>query len=127
MKILGVHPGPLMYTKIFLRLEPLGLELVAAAAREAGHEVQLIDLQVENHKAFFRLIGSWRPDIVEPGGDLRLSRFVATGDVRLHLRVEIMLFERDDLRSCRHDFPRWQPRIGCIRREPPLSWRSASG
>src|SRR3954469_25940103 len=64
MKILGAHPGPLMYTKIFLRLEPLGLELVAAAAREAGHEVQLIDLQVENHKAFFRLIGSWRPDIV---------------------------------------------------------------
>jgi len=31
MKVLGVHPGPLMYTKIFLRLEPLGLELVAAA------------------------------------------------------------------------------------------------
>ena len=33
MKVLGVHPGPLMYTKIFLRLEPLGLELVAAAVR----------------------------------------------------------------------------------------------
>jgi hopanoid C-3 methylase HpnR len=64
MKILGVHPGPLMYTKIFLRLEPLGLELVAAAAREAGHEVRLIDLQVENHTAFFRLIGSWRPDVI---------------------------------------------------------------
>ena len=46
MKILGVHPGGLMYTKIFLRLEPLGLELVAAAARAAGHEVRLIDLQV---------------------------------------------------------------------------------
>ena len=45
-----------MYTKIFLRLEPLGLELVAAAARQAGHEVQLIDLQVESHTAFFRLI-----------------------------------------------------------------------
>jgi hopanoid C-3 methylase len=37
MKVLAVHPGPLMYTKIFLRLEPLGLELVAAAARLAGH------------------------------------------------------------------------------------------
>ena len=37
MKVLAVHPGPLMYTKIFLRLEPLGLELVAAggAARRA--------------------------------------------------------------------------------------------
>ncbi|HKS89536.1 MAG TPA: hopanoid C-3 methylase HpnR [Stellaceae bacterium] len=64
MKILGVHPGPLMYTKIFLRLEPLGLELVAAAARSAGHEVRLIDLQVESHHAFFRLLGEWRPQVI---------------------------------------------------------------
>ncbi len=64
MKILGVHPGPLMYTKIFLRLEPLGLELVAAAARAAGHEVRLIDLQVESHRAFFRLVGQWRPQVI---------------------------------------------------------------
>ncbi len=27
MKVLAVHPGPLMYTKIYLRLEPLGLPL----------------------------------------------------------------------------------------------------
>src|SRR6059058_5122425 len=64
MRVLAVHPGPLMYTKIFLRLEPLGLELVAAAARAAGHEVMLIDLQVENHGAFFRLIEAWRPDVI---------------------------------------------------------------
>ena len=64
MKILGVHPGPLMYTKIFLRLEPLGLELVAAAAQQAGHAVRLIDLQVESHRAFFRLVGQWRPDVI---------------------------------------------------------------
>src|SRR2546428_7285424 len=64
MRVLAVHPGPLMYTKIFLRLEPLGLELVAAAARQAGHEVQLIDLQVESHPAFFRLIDAWRPDVI---------------------------------------------------------------
>ena len=44
MRVLAVHPGPLMYTKIFLRLEPLGLELVAAAARQCGHEIKLIDL-----------------------------------------------------------------------------------
>ena len=55
MKVLCVHPGPLMYTKIFLRLEPLGLELVAAAVRAAGHEVRLIDLQVESHRAFLDL------------------------------------------------------------------------
>ncbi len=64
MKILGVHPGPLMYTKIFLRLEPLGLELVAASARAAGHEVRLIDLQVESHAAFLRLIAEWRPQVI---------------------------------------------------------------
>src|SRR6266567_6471600 len=64
MKVLGVHPGPLMYTKIFLRLEPLGLELVAAAARASGHEVRLIDLQVEGHDAFSRLVAAWRPDVI---------------------------------------------------------------
>ena len=30
MKFLAVHPGPLMYTKIYLRLEPLGRELPVA-------------------------------------------------------------------------------------------------
>jgi hopanoid C-3 methylase len=64
MNILGVHPGPLMYTKIFLRLEPLGLELVAASARAAGHAVRLIDLQVESHRTFFGLLDRWRPDVI---------------------------------------------------------------
>ncbi|MBV8492914.1 MAG: cobalamin-dependent protein, partial [Alphaproteobacteria bacterium] len=64
MRVLAVHPGPLMYTKIFLRLEPLGLELVAAAARGSGHEVRLIDLQIEAHGAFFHLIDTWRPDVI---------------------------------------------------------------
>ena len=64
MKFLAVHPGPLMYTKVFLRLEPLGLELVAEAVRKAGHEVRIIDLQVERHRDYFRLIDKWRPDAV---------------------------------------------------------------
>jgi hopanoid C-3 methylase HpnR len=64
VRFLGVHPGPLFYSKIFLRLEPLGLELVAEAVRRAGNAVQLIDLQVEDHPAFFRLLDSWRPDLV---------------------------------------------------------------
>jgi hopanoid C-3 methylase HpnR len=64
MKVLFVHPGPLLYTKIFLRLEPLGLELVAAAARQAGHAVRLIDLQVESHRNYHRLIKDWRPDFI---------------------------------------------------------------
>jgi hopanoid C-3 methylase HpnR len=64
VRFLGVHPGPLLYTKVFLRLEPLGLELVAQAARRAGHWVRLIDLQVEDHRAYFRVIERWRPDVV---------------------------------------------------------------
>ncbi len=58
-----------MYSKIYLRLEPLGLELVAAAAREAGHSVRLIDLQCESHQNFFRLIRHWRPDVIAFSGN----------------------------------------------------------
>jgi hopanoid C-3 methylase HpnR len=64
MKLLAVHPSELMYTRIFLRLEPLGLELVAAAARQAGHDVRIIDLQVEAHRDYFRILRRWRPDAV---------------------------------------------------------------
>jgi hypothetical protein len=39
MRLLLVHPSALMYSEIFLRLEPLGLERVAGAARDAGHQV----------------------------------------------------------------------------------------
>ncbi|ABE36185.1 hopanoid C-3 methylase HpnR [Paraburkholderia xenovorans LB400] len=64
MKVLTVHPSGLMYTRVFLRLEPLGLETVAAVLREAGHEVRLIDLQVETHRDLHRLIRNWQPDAV---------------------------------------------------------------
>jgi hopanoid C-3 methylase HpnR len=64
MKILAVHPSSLMYTKIFLRLEPLGVELIAEALRRAGHQLRLIDLQVERHADYFRLIKEWKPEIV---------------------------------------------------------------
>jgi len=64
MRLLAVHPGPLLYTKVFLRLEPLGLELVAEAARRAGHEVRLLDLQVESHADYWRMVGEWRPDVI---------------------------------------------------------------
>src|SRR5207237_9226556 len=69
MKLLVVHPSCLMYSKIYLRLEPLGLELVAAAAREAGHSVRLIDLQCESHRNFFDLIRHWRPDVIAFSGN----------------------------------------------------------
>src|SRR6185295_16614935 len=64
MKFLAVHPSPLMYTKIYLRLEPWGLELVAQAVRKAGHEVNLIDLQVETHADFLKNVDVWKPDVI---------------------------------------------------------------
>src|SRR5262245_54619970 len=64
MKFLAVHPSPLMYTKIYLRLEPLGLELVAQAVRQAGHDVRLLDLQVETHADYAHLLDRWQPDVV---------------------------------------------------------------
>jgi hopanoid C-3 methylase len=64
MKFLAVHPSALMYSKIFLRLEPLGLEIAAQAVRRAGHKVQLIDLQVETHRDYFKMIDRWKPDVI---------------------------------------------------------------
>jgi hopanoid C-3 methylase len=64
MRLLAVHPSGLMYTRVFLTLEPLGLELVAAAARNAGHDVRLVDLQVEPPTRLWRLIDTWQPDAV---------------------------------------------------------------
>lgn len=67
MKLLLVHPSALMYSKIFLRLEPLGLELVAEAARQAGHQVRLIDLQAETHADYVRWLSDFEPDVVAFG------------------------------------------------------------
>ena len=64
MKLLFVHPGPLLYTNVFLRLEPLGLEQVAEAARRARHSVRLIDLQIESHADYRRVIAEWQPDFI---------------------------------------------------------------
>src|SRR6266851_2916030 len=64
MKVLLVHPSGLMYTEVYLRLEPLGLELVGDACRKAGHEVRLLDLQVFRHQHFESLLRAWRPDVI---------------------------------------------------------------
>ncbi len=53
-----------MYSELYLRLEPLGLELVAEAARQAGHSVRLLDLQVFRHRHLFAILERWRPDAV---------------------------------------------------------------
>jgi hopanoid C-3 methylase HpnR len=67
MKVLCCHPSGLLYTEIFLRLEPLGVELVAAAARRAGHQVRLLDLQACRQADYFQALDDWRPDVVAFG------------------------------------------------------------
>jgi len=67
MKVLCCHPSGLMYTQIFLRLEPLGVELMAASARAAGHDVRILDLQVFTHADYFSILDEWKPDAVAFG------------------------------------------------------------
>jgi radical SAM superfamily enzyme YgiQ (UPF0313 family) len=35
-----------------------------AIAAAFGHQVKLIDLQVEDHRSYFRMFESWRPDVI---------------------------------------------------------------
>lgn len=64
MRVLFVHPSALLYSEIFLRLEPLGLERVAAAARDAGHDVRVVDLQVFDHAELEAELAAFRPEAV---------------------------------------------------------------
>jgi hopanoid C-3 methylase len=64
MKALLVHPSPLMYSKIYLRLEPLGLERVAQAVQSAGHEVRLLDLQVFRQADYLQELRDFQPQAV---------------------------------------------------------------
>jgi hopanoid C-3 methylase HpnR len=54
----------LLYSEIYLRLEPLGLERVAQAVRAAGHEVRLLDLQVFRQADYFRELRDFQPHAV---------------------------------------------------------------
>jgi len=64
MRVLLVHPSPLLFSEIYLRLEPLGVERVAAALLQAGHEVQLLDLQVFQERDFHAALDAWRPETI---------------------------------------------------------------
>ena len=64
MRVLLVHPSALMYSEIFLRLEPLGLERVASALLADGHDVRLTDLQVYRRSELERQVADFRPDAV---------------------------------------------------------------
>ncbi len=64
MRVLLVHPSALMYSEIFLRLEPLGLERVAAALLADGHDVRLIDLQVSRKAELAGQLTQFQPQAV---------------------------------------------------------------
>src|SRR5262249_38403705 len=64
MRVLLVHPSPLMYSELYLRLEPLGLERVAAAVRSAGHDVGLLDLQIFKHADYYRELERFKPQAI---------------------------------------------------------------
>ncbi|MBI4423793.1 MAG: hopanoid C-3 methylase HpnR [Elusimicrobia bacterium] len=64
MRVLFVHPSALMYSEIYLRLEPLGLELVAEAARQAGHQARLLDLQAQPRADYFHELAAFQPEAV---------------------------------------------------------------
>ncbi|MGQ9588895.1 MAG: hopanoid C-3 methylase HpnR [Planctomycetota bacterium] len=64
MRVLLVHPSALMYAEIYLRLEPLGLECVAAALRRDGHDVRIVDLLVFDRRDLFRELDEFRPEVV---------------------------------------------------------------
>jgi len=64
MRVLLVHPSALMYSELYLRLEPVGLERVGAAVRAAGHDVRLLDLQVFTHDDYRREILDFKPQAV---------------------------------------------------------------
>lgn len=64
MRVMLVHPSALMYSEIYLRLEPLGLERVAAAVMADGHDVRLIDLQVYGRSDFERRVAAFRPEAI---------------------------------------------------------------
>ncbi len=53
-----------MYSELYLRLEPIGLERVAAALRAAGHEVRLLDLQIFRHADYVAELEDFAPDAV---------------------------------------------------------------
>jgi hopanoid C-3 methylase len=64
MRVLLVHPSGLMYSEIFLRLEPLGLERVASAVLAAGHDVRIVDLQAQPRADFERQVTDFGPDAI---------------------------------------------------------------
>jgi magnesium-protoporphyrin IX monomethyl ester (oxidative) cyclase len=102
MHLLLVRPSSHMYSEIFQRLEPLGRERVAGAAREAGHEVRVVDLEVVTHADLAAELISFRPEALgislndlanvrQTTRDYRLSDRAARSGVELVLTMDVIL------------------------------------
>lgn len=59
-----MHPNALLYSELYLRLEPIGLERIGTSARRAGHEVRMIDLQVWPRAELARQLDLFAPHAV---------------------------------------------------------------
>ncbi len=64
VKILLVHPSALLYSEVYLRLEPLGLECVGEALLRRGHEVRLLDLQIFRQHHYQAQLTHFHPDAI---------------------------------------------------------------
>ncbi|HET9060475.1 MAG TPA: hopanoid C-3 methylase HpnR [Acidimicrobiales bacterium] len=64
MRVLLVHPSALMYSELYLRLEPLGLERVATSLRRSGHILRMVDLQVYTHRELWEIFAQFEPEAV---------------------------------------------------------------
>src|SRR5262249_273946 len=69
MRVLLLHPSSLMYSEIYLRLEPLGMERVASASRSQGHDVRILDLEIFNHTDFIAELDRFRPNAIGFSGN----------------------------------------------------------
>ena len=68
MRLLGVFPGVLHYSKIFLRLEPIGLELVAQADGQLNLLGMVGQLDREGPLSGSRIQPTAPPAIMHPTG-----------------------------------------------------------
>ena len=61
-----------MYSELYLRLEPIGLERVAASIRDAGHDVRLLDLQIFSHADYRAELAAFQYQTALEKGDKKI-------------------------------------------------------
>ena len=122
-RVLLVHPSPLIFSEIFLRLEPLGVECVASALQAAGYDVRLIDLQVLTAQDLRATLKSWQPDAVGFSVNYlaNVPEVVDLGQgseggvaarARLRRRAQRVVRRRGDAGTCRRRHRLHHPRRG---------------